>query len=49
MSKYISQAFFRDITNRYLVGDGDDSITFDRMLELIENEVINNYQGSTKK
>lgn len=46
MSKYISQAFFRDITSQYLDGGMNDGITFDRMLELIETEVINNYDKS---
>ena len=44
MAKYLSTAFFRDVVNRQRFGD-DDSITFHRMLELIEEEVIKNYNG----
>jgi len=44
MAKYLSTAFFRDVVNRQRFGD-DDSITFQRMLELIEEEVIRNYNG----
>lgn len=44
MAKYLSTAFFRDVVNRQRFGD-DDSITFQRMLELIEEEVIKNYNG----
>jgi len=45
MAKYLSTAFFRDVTNRYNYGDLYEGITFDRMLELIEEEVIKNYNG----
>ena len=47
MAKYLSTAFFRDVVNRQRFGD-DDSITFQRMLELIEEEVIRNYNEQTK-
>lgn len=48
MEKYLSTAFFRDVTNRYYYGDLYEGITFDRMLELIEQEVIKNYNEQTK-
>jgi hypothetical protein len=41
MAKYLSTAFFRDVVNKHRFGD--KGITFDRMLELIEEEVIKNY------
>lgn len=46
MSKYISAAFFRDVLNRQRFGGEDESISFDYMLELIEQEVIRNYEGT---
>jgi hypothetical protein len=44
MSKYISAAFFRDVANRQRYGGEDEGISFDYMLELIEQEVIKNYE-----
>jgi hypothetical protein len=44
MSKYISAAFFRDVVNRQRFGGEDEGISFDYMLELIEQEVIKNYE-----
>lgn len=46
MSKYISAAFFRDVLNRQRFGGEDEGISFDYMLELIEQEVIRNYEGT---
>jgi hypothetical protein len=43
MSKYISAAFFRDVVNRQRFGGEDEGISFDYMLNLIEDEVIKNY------
>jgi hypothetical protein len=43
MSKYISAAFFRDVVNRQRDGREDEGISFDYMLNLIEDEVIKNY------
>jgi hypothetical protein len=48
MSKYISAAFFRDVVNRQRYGGEDNSISFDYMLELIEQEVIKNYKNESK-
>ena len=48
MAKYLSTAFFRDVTNRYRYADVYEGITFDRMLELIEEEVIKNYNEQNK-
>lgn len=48
MSKYISAAFFRDVVNRQRYGGEDEGISFDYMLELIEQEVIKNYQSNSK-
>ena len=47
MSKYISAAFFRDVLNRQRFGGEDEGISFDYMLELIEQEVIRNYENKT--
>jgi len=47
MSKYISAAFFRDVVNRHRFGGEDEGISFDYMLELIEQEVIKNYERKT--
>jgi hypothetical protein len=47
MSKYISAAFFRDLLNRQRFGGEDEGISFDYMLELIEQEVIRNYENKT--
>jgi hypothetical protein len=47
MSKYISAAFFRDVLNRQRFGGEDEGISFDYMLELIEQEVIRNYESKT--
>jgi hypothetical protein len=47
MSKYISAAFFRDVVNRQRFGSEDEGISFDYMLELIEQEVIKNYESTT--
>ena len=47
MSKYISAAFFRDVLNRQRFGGEDEGISFDYMLELIEQEVIKNYESKT--
>lgn len=47
MSKYISAAFFRDVLNRQRFGGEDEGISFDYMLELIEQEVIRNYERKT--
>ena len=47
MSKYISAAFFRDVLNRQRFGGEDKGISFDYMLELIEQEVIRNYESKT--
>jgi hypothetical protein len=47
MSKYISAAFFRDVVNRQRFGGEDEGISFDYMLELIEQEVIKNYESTT--
>ena len=47
MSKYISAAFFRDVLNRQRFGGEDEGISFDYMLELIEQEVIKNYESPT--
>jgi hypothetical protein len=47
MSKYISAAFFRDVVNRQRFGGEDEGISFDYMLELIEQEVIRNYESKT--
>ncbi len=47
MSKYISAAFFRDVVNRHRFGGEDEGISFDYMLELIEQEVIRNYESKT--
>ena len=47
MSKYISAAFFRDLLNRQRFGGEDEGISFDYMLELIEQEVIRNYESKT--
>jgi hypothetical protein len=44
MSKYISAAFFRDVVNRHRFGGEDEGISFDYMLELIEQEIIKNYK-----
>ena len=44
MSKYISAAFFRDVVNRQRFGGEDEGISFDYMLELIEQEIIKNYK-----
>jgi hypothetical protein len=44
MAKYLSTAFFRDVVNRQRFGD-DEGITFHRMLEMIEEEVIKNYNN----
>ena len=46
MSKYISAAFFRDVLNRQRFGGEDEGISFDYMLELIEQEVIKNYEST---
>ena len=46
MSKYISAAFFRDVLNRQRFGGEDEGISFDYMLELIEPEVIRNYEST---
>ena len=46
MSKYISAAFFRDLLNRQRFGGEDEGISFDYMLELIEQEVIRNYEST---
>jgi hypothetical protein len=46
MSKYISAAFFRDVVNRQRFGGEDEGISFDYMLELIEQEVIKNYEST---
>lgn len=46
MSKYISAAFFRDVLNRQRFGGEDEGISFDYMLELIEQEVIRNYEST---
>ena len=46
MSKYISAAFFRDVVNRQRFGGEDEGISFDYMLELIEQEVIRNYEST---
>ena len=48
MSKYISAAFFRDVVNQRFGGE-DEGISFDSMLELIEQEVIKNYERKTIK
>jgi hypothetical protein len=45
MAKYLSTAFFRDVVNRHRYAEENERITFDRMLELIEQEVIRNYNG----
>ncbi len=45
MSKYISAAFFRDVVNRQRYGGEDEGISFDYMLNLIEDEVIKNYKN----
>jgi|LakMenE18May11ns_1017448.scaffolds.fasta_scaffold9692978_2 hypothetical protein len=47
MSKYISAAFFRDVVNRQRFGGEDEGISFDYMLELIEQEVVKNYERKT--
>ncbi len=47
MSKYISAAFFGDVVNRQRFGGEDEGISFDYMLELIEQEVIKNYERKT--
>jgi len=47
MSKYISAAFFRDVVNRHRFGGEDEGISFNYMLELIEQEVIKNYERKT--
>ena len=44
MSKYISAAFFRDVVNRQRFGGEDEGISFDYMLELIEQEIIKNHK-----
>ena len=49
MSKNISAAFFRDVVNRQRFGDEDEGISFDYMLELIEKEVIKNYENTKIK
>jgi hypothetical protein len=46
MSKYISAAFFRDVLNRQRFGGEAEGISFDYMLELIEQEVIRNYEST---
>jgi hypothetical protein len=46
MSKYISAAFFRDVVNRQRFGGEDEGISFDYMLELIEQEVVKNYEST---
>ena len=46
MSKYISASFFRDVVNRQRFGGEDEGISFDYMLELIEQEVIRNYEST---
>ena len=46
MSKYISAAFFRDVVNRQRFGGEDEGISFDYMLELIEQEVVKNYENT---
>ena len=43
MAKHISVAFFRDVVNRQRYGGEDEGISFNYMLELIEDEVIKNY------
>lgn len=48
MSRYISAAFFRDVVNRQKHGGEDEGISFDYMLELIEKEVIKNYNSIKK-
>ena len=45
MSKYISAAFFRDVVSRQRFGGEDEGISFDYMLELIEQEIIKNYEN----
>jgi hypothetical protein len=49
MSKYISAAFFRDVVNRQRFGGEDEGISFDYMLNLIEDEVIKNYNDEQVK
>jgi hypothetical protein len=49
MGKYISIAFFRDVINRHRFGGEDEGISFDYMLNLIEDEVIKNYNDEQNK